>query len=114
MVGIRHIGAASTDNELIGYATEIRLRAERRAGELLKEMAERDERPTRAIQHYLGHRSIASTVRYSALAPDRFKGFWKGLNTLYANRHNLDHGANWWSGRSSNNALFAELPSVVE
>src|SRR6516225_3304343 len=32
---------------------------------------------TRAIQHYLGHRSIASTVRYTALAPDRFKGFWK-------------------------------------
>jgi integrase len=32
---------------------------------------------TRAIQQYLGHRSIASTVRYTALAPDRFKGFWK-------------------------------------
>jgi type 1 fimbriae regulatory protein FimE len=32
---------------------------------------------TRAIQHYLGHRSIASTVRYTALAPDRFKRFWK-------------------------------------
>jgi type 1 fimbriae regulatory protein FimB/type 1 fimbriae regulatory protein FimE len=32
---------------------------------------------TRAIQHYLGHRSIASTVRYTVLAPDRFKGFWK-------------------------------------
>jgi type 1 fimbriae regulatory protein FimE len=36
-----------------------------------------DGRDTRAIQHYLGHRSIASTVRYTALAPDRFKGFWK-------------------------------------
>jgi site-specific recombinase XerD len=32
---------------------------------------------TRAIQHYLGHRSIASTVRYTAFAPDRFKRFWK-------------------------------------
>jgi site-specific recombinase XerC len=31
----------------------------------------------RAIQHYLGHRSIASTVRYTALAPDRFSNFWK-------------------------------------
>jgi type 1 fimbriae regulatory protein FimB/type 1 fimbriae regulatory protein FimE len=31
---------------------------------------------TRAIQHYLGHRSIASTVRYTQLAPDRFKDFW--------------------------------------
>jgi integrase len=36
-----------------------------------------DGRDTRAIQHYLGHRSITSTVRYTALAPDRFKGFWK-------------------------------------
>ena len=36
-----------------------------------------DGQGTRAIQHYLGHRSIASTVRYTALAPDRFKGFWK-------------------------------------
>ena len=37
-----------------------------------------DGQDTRAIQHYLGHRSIASTVRYTALAPGRFKGFWKG------------------------------------
>jgi type 1 fimbriae regulatory protein FimE len=36
-----------------------------------------DGHDTRAIQHYLGHRSIASTVRYTKLAPDRFKGFWK-------------------------------------
>ena len=34
-----------------------------------------DGQDTRAIQHYLGHRSIASRVRYTALAPDRFKGF---------------------------------------
>jgi site-specific recombinase XerD len=32
-----------------------------------------DGHDTRAIQHYLGHRSIASTVRYTALAPDRPK-----------------------------------------
>jgi type 1 fimbriae regulatory protein FimE len=36
-----------------------------------------DGQDARAIQHYLGHRSIASTVRDTALAPDRFKGFWK-------------------------------------
>jgi len=28
---------------------------------------------TRSLAHYLGH----STARYTALAPDRFKGFWK-------------------------------------
>ncbi len=27
--------------------------------------------------HYLGHRNIQHTVRYTELAPDRFKGFWK-------------------------------------
>jgi type 1 fimbriae regulatory protein FimE len=37
----------------------------------------RAEFNTRAIQDYLGHRSIASTVRYTALAPVRFKGFWR-------------------------------------
>ncbi len=32
---------------------------------------------TRAIQAYLGHRSIASTVIYTSLAPTRFKDFWR-------------------------------------
>jgi type 1 fimbriae regulatory protein FimE len=32
---------------------------------------------TRAIQHYLGHKNIQHTVRYTQLSPDRFKDFWK-------------------------------------
>jgi type 1 fimbriae regulatory protein FimB/type 1 fimbriae regulatory protein FimE len=32
---------------------------------------------TRSLQHYLGHKNIAHTVRYADMAPDRFKGFWK-------------------------------------
>jgi len=32
---------------------------------------------TRAIQHYLGHKNITHTVRYTELASDRFKGFWR-------------------------------------
>lgn len=32
---------------------------------------------TRAIQHYLGHKNIQHTVRYTRLSPDRFKSFWK-------------------------------------
>jgi type 1 fimbriae regulatory protein FimB/type 1 fimbriae regulatory protein FimE len=31
---------------------------------------------TRAIQHYLGHRNIQYTVRYTALTPHRFTDFW--------------------------------------
>jgi integrase len=32
---------------------------------------------TRALQHYLGHRNINHTVRYSELAASRFDGFWR-------------------------------------
>jgi type 1 fimbriae regulatory protein FimB/type 1 fimbriae regulatory protein FimE len=32
---------------------------------------------TRALQAYLGHRNIQNTTRYTALAQDRFKGFWQ-------------------------------------
>ena len=30
---------------------------------------------TRSLAHYLGHRNLQSTARYTALAPDRFKDF---------------------------------------
>lgn len=32
---------------------------------------------TRAIAGYLGHRSLQSTMRYTELAPGRFKDFWR-------------------------------------
>ena len=32
---------------------------------------------TRALQAWLGHRNIQHTVRYTELAPDRFKDFWR-------------------------------------
>ena len=32
---------------------------------------------TRALQHYLGHKNIQHTVRYTEMAPDRFKEFWR-------------------------------------
>jgi type 1 fimbriae regulatory protein FimB/type 1 fimbriae regulatory protein FimE len=36
-----------------------------------------DGHDTRALQHYLGHRNIQHTVRYTEMAPDRFKNFWR-------------------------------------
>ena len=36
-----------------------------------------DGHDTRAIQHYLGHKNIQHTVRYTELASDRFKNFWR-------------------------------------
>ena len=32
---------------------------------------------TRTLQAYLGHRNISNTVRYTELAPNRFRGLWK-------------------------------------
>jgi len=50
-----------------------------------------DGHDTRALQHYLGHKSIQHTVRYTELAPDRFKGFWSGQPVSAT-------GALGWSG----------------
>jgi type 1 fimbriae regulatory protein FimB/type 1 fimbriae regulatory protein FimE len=35
-----------------------------------------DGQDTRAIQHYLGHKNISHTVKYTELSPERFKDFW--------------------------------------
>jgi type 1 fimbriae regulatory protein FimE len=35
-----------------------------------------DGQDTRSIQHYLGHRNIEHTTRYTELRPDRFRAFW--------------------------------------
>jgi integrase len=36
-----------------------------------------DGHDTRSLAHYLGHRNLQSTARYTALAPDRFVKFWQ-------------------------------------
>lgn len=36
-----------------------------------------DGHDTRALQHYLGHKNIQHTVRYTEMAPERFKTFWR-------------------------------------
>jgi type 1 fimbriae regulatory protein FimB/type 1 fimbriae regulatory protein FimE len=35
-----------------------------------------DGHDTRSLAHYLGHRNLQSTARYTALALDRFAKFW--------------------------------------
>jgi site-specific recombinase XerD len=35
-----------------------------------------DGQDTRSIQHYMGHRNIQHTVRYTELSSDSFKDFW--------------------------------------
>jgi site-specific recombinase XerD len=36
-----------------------------------------DGHDTRALQHYLGHKNIQHTVRYTELSRDRFRDFWR-------------------------------------
>jgi type 1 fimbriae regulatory protein FimB/type 1 fimbriae regulatory protein FimE len=36
-----------------------------------------DGRDTRALQHYLGHRNIQHTVRYTEMSAARFEGWWQ-------------------------------------
>ncbi len=37
-----------------------------------------DGQDTRALQHYLGHKNITHTMRYTQLSSERFKDFWEG------------------------------------
>jgi hypothetical protein len=37
---------------------------------------------TRALQDWLGHRSIQHTVRYTELSPTRFKDFWRDQGAI--------------------------------
>ncbi len=36
-----------------------------------------DGHDTRSIQHYLGHKNIQHTVKYTEMSPTRFRAFWK-------------------------------------
>ena len=36
-----------------------------------------DGHDTRAIQHYLGHKNIQHTVKYTEIRPQRFNAFWR-------------------------------------
>src|SRR5262245_51104724 len=36
-----------------------------------------DGHDTRSLQHYLGHKNIQHTVRYTELSADRFRDFWR-------------------------------------
>jgi len=38
----------------------------------------RRSNPPALPAHYLGHKNIQRTVRYTEMAPDRLKDFWRG------------------------------------
>jgi type 1 fimbriae regulatory protein FimB/type 1 fimbriae regulatory protein FimE len=73
------------------FTTDAFLKLVRKAGELAKPFPvhphmlrhacgfklANDGQDTRALQHYLGHKNIQHTVRYTELRSDRFNGFFK-------------------------------------
>jgi site-specific recombinase XerD len=36
-----------------------------------------DGKDIRSLQVYLGHKNVQNTVRYTELAPNQFKDFWR-------------------------------------
>jgi hypothetical protein len=80
---------------------------------------------TRSLQAWLGHKNIQHTVRYTELAPDRFKNFWvrlKGTTTLRVFKLKpimialgLFLFGSWWPGgfgdRGSNDCYHVSDPS---
>ena len=64
--------------DAIGNADAVLKRAEAECKALKDEFKSRGLlHDTRAIQAYLGHRNIQNTTRYTALAPQRFKEFFR-------------------------------------
>jgi hypothetical protein len=77
---------------------------------------------TRAIQDWLGHRSIQHTVRYTELAPTRFKDFWRewrkirdtvGAGTVVTLTGRTNHRT-WDAGGLSQSDRAASLIHVLK
>ena len=69
---VRKIIARAGDQALLGFPVHPHMLRHACGFKLANEGQD-----TRAIQHYLGHRNIQHTVRYTELAVDRFKRFWR-------------------------------------
>jgi type 1 fimbriae regulatory protein FimE len=70
--GVRKIVARAGENAKLGFPVHPHMLRHACGYKLAN-----DGHDTRAIQHYLGHRNIVHTVRYTELAADRFKRFWR-------------------------------------
>ena len=66
---------------------------------------------TRAIQAYMGHKNIQHTVRYTELAPDRFKNFWKDLGGAAGGTERATTGPPWRAYRGKCDLQGGNIPT---
>jgi hypothetical protein len=72
----------------------------------------RDPEDTRALQHYLGHKNIQHTVRYTELSPDRFRDFWRVAGTVRRISNALDvHAADPTPGGGTLESFQLTIPA---
>jgi len=82
-VAMQAYAKQAKDTALITHATEIRMRAERRAGELLREMAERKERDTGKGNRNPALKSQAATPKLADLGVSKSQSSrWQQLAAL--------------------------------
>jgi hypothetical protein len=65
---------------------------------------------TRSLQAYLGHRNIQHTVRYTELAPDRFKNFWLLMS---AGKIEWSHDVEFWSATAAEHVFVGPYELVT-
>jgi hypothetical protein len=78
-VALQAYAKQAKDTDLIAKATDIRMRAERKAGELLREMAERGER---AVRKNMKSQPATSKLSDTAPSPRKFAAASSGCSLV--------------------------------